>query len=321
MQASSYGWCATDSPITSRQTTLIYNPVAGRLRGRGRNRLERAKGILAQAGYAVTASPTTGPAAAGPMARAAIDAGAELLLVAGGDGTVNEVLDGMAGSSVPLGILPAGTANVLATEIGLGNDLERAAGLIPHCIARRIALGRLDSGHKTRYFLSMAGASFDAQIVYGLNARLKQRFGKGAYWLSGFGQAFRRFPEFAVELDGATQAICSFALVSRVRNYGGDFEIARDASLLDDRFEVVLFRGQSSLPYLKYLCGMIGGRLAGMRGVTYLTARHVRVFDPANRRVHIQVDGEYAGPLPAEISLAPDALSLLVPPDYLRQHE
>jgi len=207
------------------------------------------------------------------MARKAIDAGAELVLVAGGDGTVNEVLDGMAGSSVPLGILSAGTANVLATEIGLGNDLERAAGLIPHCVTRRIALGRLDFGRKSRYFLSMAGAGFDAQIVYGLNSRLKQRFGKGAYWLSGFGQAFWRFPEFTVVLDGATQPICSFALVSRVRNYGGDFEIARNASLFDDRFEVVLFRGQSSLPYLKYLCGMIGGRLAGMRRLAGL--RHL----------------------------------------------
>jgi diacylglycerol kinase (ATP) len=319
MQASSYGWCATDSPIGLCQTTLIYNPVAGRLRRKGRERLERAKRILAQAGYAVSVSPTTGPAAAGAMARAAIDAGAQLILVAGGDGTLNEVLDGMAGSSVPLGILPAGTANVLATEIGLGNDLERAARSIPHCVARRIAVGRLDSGLKPRYFLSMAGAGFDARIVYGLNAQLKQRFGKGAYWLSGFGQASRRFPEFAVELDGATQTICSFALVSRVRNYGGDFEIAQHASLFDDRFEVVLFRGRSSLPYLKYLCGMIGGRLSGMRGVTFLTARRVRVFDPADRRVYIQVDGEYAGRLPAEISLVPDAVSLLVPTDYMLQ--
>ena len=239
-------------------------------------------------------------------------------MVAGGDGTINEVLDGMAGSSVPLGILPAGTANVLATEIGLGNDLERAASLIPNCAPRRIALGRLDSGIKPRYFLSMAGAGFDAGIVYGLNARLKQRFGKGAYWLSGFGQAFRRFPEFTIELDGSTRSICSFALVTRVRNYGGDFEIARRASLFDDGFEVVLFRGQSSLPYVKYLCGMISGRLAGMRGVTYLTARRVRLFDPADRRVYIQVDGEYAARLPAEISLAPAALTLLLPPDYLR---
>jgi YegS/Rv2252/BmrU family lipid kinase len=253
------------------------------------------------------------------MASAAIDAGAKVILVAGGDGTLNEVLDGMAGSSVPLGILPAGTANVLATEIGLGNNLERAATLIPHCVPQRIAIGRLDSGHKPRYFLSMAGAGFDARIVYGLSSRLKQRFGKGAYWLSGFAQLFRRFPEFKVELDGSTQAICSFALVSRVRNYGGDFEIARDASLLDDRFEVVLFRGQSSLPYVKYLCGMISGRLARMRGVTYQTARRVRVLDPADRRVYIQVDGEYAARLPAEISLAQNALTLLVPPGYLRQ--
>ncbi len=94
------------------------------------------------------------------MARKAIVEGAELILAAGGDGTINEVLDGMAHTSVPLGILPAGTANVLATEIGLGSDLERAARLMPQCVARRIAIGRLDCGSAPRHFLSMAGVGF-----------------------------------------------------------------------------------------------------------------------------------------------------------------
>jgi diacylglycerol kinase (ATP) len=251
------------------------------------------------------------------MARKAIAEGAQLILAAGGDGTINEVLDGMAHASVPLGILPAGTANVLATEVGLGSNLERAATLIPQCAAKRISIGRLDCGSTRRHFLSMAGAGFDARIVYHLSAGLKQQLGKGAYWIGGFAQAVRRFPEFEIEVDGRVLGVCSFALISRVRNYGGDFEIARDASLLDNHLEVVLFRGRHSLPYFKYLGGMIAGRLAGMRGVTFLTGRHVRVFDPRDRRVYIQVDGEYAGRLPAKISLAPDALTLLVPPAYL----
>jgi YegS/Rv2252/BmrU family lipid kinase len=316
-QASYHGWCATDPFISSPHITLIYNPVAGRLRGKGRDRLGRAEKILADAGYAVSMRPTTAPGAAGDMARKAIAEGTQLILAAGGDGTINEVLDGMAHASVPLGILPAGTANVLATEVGLGSDLERAAGLIPHCSARRIAIGRLDCGSTPRHFLSMAGAGFDARIVYHLSAGLKQRLGKAAYWIGGFAQAVRRYPEFEIEIDGRAQGICSFALASRVRNYGGDFEIARRASLLDNHLEVVLFRGRHALPYLKYLGGMIAGQLAGMQGVTFLTAHHVRVFDSRDRRVYIQVDGEYAGRLPAEISLAPEALTLLVPPAYL----
>lgn len=262
--------------------------------------------------------PTTGPGSAGDIARRAIAEGTELILAAGGDGTINEVIDGMAHSAIPLGILPAGTANVLSTEIGLGRDVRRAARLIPQCVGQRIALGRLDCGSTSRHFLSMAGVGFDAHIVYNLNARLKLRLGKIAYWLSGFTQTVRRFPEFEIEIDGSRHSVCSFALVSRVRNYGGDFEIARSASLLQDHFEVVLFRGRHSLPYLKYLFGMITGSLKRMRGVTFITAQNVRVFDPADRRVYIQVDGEYAGRLPASITVVPNALTVLVPPTYLR---
>src|SRR5712692_5404774 len=187
-----------DPPINSLRTTLIYNPVAGRLRGRGRDLLERAAGILTDAGYAVSMLPTAGPNSAGNLASKAIHDGTDIILAAGGDGTINEVLQGMAGASIPLGILPGGTANVLATEIGLERDLERAARLIPRSAARRIAVGRLDCGAGGRRFISMAGVGFDAHIVYNLSARLKQRFGKGAYWIGGFSQAVRRFPEFEI---------------------------------------------------------------------------------------------------------------------------
>jgi diacylglycerol kinase (ATP) len=263
-------------------------------------------------------SPTSGPGTAGAMARKAIGEGTELVLAAGGDGTINEVLGGVANTPVPLGILPAGTANVLATEMGLGRNIERAAAMLPECVAQRIAIGRLDGGPTLRFFLSMAGIGFDAHIVYNLSDKLKQLLGKGAYWIGGFSEIGRRYPEFLVEIDGIKQA-CSFALVSRVRNYGGDFEIARNATLLDDHFEVVLFRGRSVLPYVKYLCGMITGRLPGMRGVSFMSAQCVRVFDPEDRQIYIQVDGERAGRLPATVSLVLDALTLLIPPRDLRR--
>ena len=295
---------------------MIYNPAAGRLRRAGRRRLDRAISALSEGGCAVSVAPTTGPGTAGNIAQRAIHGGSELIIAAGGDGTLNEVIQGMARSPVPLGILPAGTANVLATEIGMGRGLERAAELIPKCVTRRIALGRVDGQAGCRYFLSMAGVGFDAQIVYDLASGLKERLGKASYWIAGLAQATARFPEFEIEIDGGERASGSFALASRVRNYGGDFEIASHASLTEERFETVLFRGQHALPYIKYLFGMVAGRLRGMSGVTFLNARDVRVFDPAGRRIHIQVDGEYAGLLPASITLVPDALTLLVPPDY-----
>jgi len=315
--ASSHGSSQTGLAINSRRTTLIYNPAAGRLRGRSRARLDRAAKILERAGHAISMSPTTGPGTAGDMARQAIAAGAEFIVAAGGDGTINEVLDGVANTPVPLGILPAGTANVLATELGLPHGLGHAATSMSECVAKRIAIGRLDCGSKPRHFLSMAGVGFDAHIVYNLSAGLKQRLGKAAYWVGGFSQVAGRFPEFQVEIDGATREVCSFALISRVRNYGGDFEIAQSIGLLDNCFEVVLFRGRTPFPYFKYLFGLTTGRLAGMRGVSFLKAQCIRVSDPEDRRIYIQVDGESAGHLPTRVSLVPDAVTLLVPPAYL----
>ena len=238
-------------------------------------------------------------------------------MAAGGDGTINEVLDGVANTKVPLGILPAGTANVLATEIGLSHSLEGAATLMSECVATRVAIGRLDGGPQPRHFLCMAGVGFDAHIVYNLSVGLKQRLGKAAYWVGGFSQVAGRFPEFNVEIDGAAREVCSFALISRVRNYGGDFEIAQSIGLVDNCFEVALFRGRTAFPYFKYLLGLTTGRLAGMRGVSFVKAQCLRVSAPEDRRIYIQVDGESSGHLPARVSLVPDALTLLVPPAYL----
>jgi len=238
-----------------------------------------------------------------------------LILAAGGDGTLNEVVQGMVNSEIPLGILPAGTANVLATEIGLGKDLKHAAHRLAECVPRRIGLGRADFPEMSRHYVCMAGVGFDAHIVYNLKASLKNSLGKVAYWISGFGQAMRLLPQFEVEIDGARHA-CSFALITRVRNYGGDFEIARSTTLFDDSFEVILFQGRTSLRYLKYVAAMIVGRLSGIRGVTFLRAQKIRLTRPSDRRVYIQVDGEHAGRLPASIEFVPGALTLLVPPQY-----
>jgi diacylglycerol kinase (ATP) len=291
--------------------------VAGRLRGKGRARLDRAASILERAGYTISMVPTTGPGTAGSIARNAIATGTPFVVPAGVDGTINEVLDGVANTTVPMGILPAGTANVLSTEIGLGSNMERAAKLMPESVAKRIAIGRLDCGPSVRHFLSMAGVGFDAHIVYNLSGGLKRRLGKAAYWVGGFSQVTRRYPEFQVEIDGAAREVCSFALISRVRNYGGDFQIAQSIGLLDNHFEVVLFRGQTPLPYLKYVFGLTTGSLADMRGVSFSNAQCVRISDPQDRRIYVQVDGESSGHLPARVSLVPDAVTLLVPPPYL----
>lgn len=250
---------------------------------------------------------------AGEMARELVEHGADLILAAGGDGTINEIVNGMAGSNVPLGILPAGTANVLANELGMANRMERAAEKLLESVPERVSLGLLSTAmSEPRYFLLMAGAGLDAEIVYHLNARVKNALGKVAYWIAGLGRFGRRLPEFTVETESASYR-ASFALVSRVRNYGGDLEIAPSISLLDDEFEVVLFEGGSTLPYTKYFLGVLARRIQGMQGVTILRSRKILLSGNERGKVYVQVDGEAAGTVPASVEIVPNALTLLVP--------
>jgi diacylglycerol kinase family enzyme len=273
--------------------------------------------ILKNNGHNVTVVLTRGRGTAGGIAREHIDRGADLIVAAGGDGTINEVAEGMVHSDVPLAILPGGTANVLAMEMKLGSRIERAAARLEECLPRRVSVGHLtcDGGRVSRHFLLMAGIGLDAYVVHHVDGELKSRTGKFAYWVAGLRLLGRRLEEFQVDIGGEKRR-CSFALVSKVRNYGGDFEIARSVRLFDDRFEVVLFEGRYTLRYLKHFAGMMLNRLGAMKGVAVLRTDCLSLSDPQDRRVYVQIDGEFAGHLPAEIRIVPDALTLLTPPEY-----
>lgn len=238
-------------------------------------------------------------------------------MAAGGDGTINEIAEGMVHTDVHLAILPAGTANVLAVETQLGVKPERVAARLKHLRPRRISVGRVvcDGGRVSRHFLLMAGIGLDAQIVYRVNAALKSRTGKFAYWVASWSLLGRRLPEFDLTVDGRPYR-CSFALVSKVKNYGGDFSIARSVDLLQDRFEVVLFEGRSTFRYARYFAGLVLNRLKGMKGLTVTRAREVKIASPEDSRVYVQIDGEFAGRLPAEISILPNALTVLLAEEY-----
>jgi diacylglycerol kinase (ATP) len=291
------------------------------MRGRGIQHLSAAAEILRASGHDPSLVPTEGPGTADAIARNAIADGAELILAAGGDGTINEIAEGVAFSQVPLGILPAGTANVLATEMGIRPGIERAAEQIPQWIPTRVSMGRMQCSNgaaRTRHFLMMAGIGLDARVVYNLSMPLKARIGKLAYYIAGFSLLGRDLDEFDVIVDGR-RLLCSFALVSKVRNYGGDLEIAQSISLMDDTFEVVLFEGRSTFRYLMYLARVAAHRVEGLKGVSMIRAKSVCASGGDNR-IDVQVDGEYTGHLPAQVDILPDALTLLIPEGYLRKH-
>lgn len=276
--------------------------------------IPKLEAVLRRQGAEVTVRATEAPFHAAELARQAVAAGADLVLVAGGDGALNEAINGMIHSPVPLGVLPAGTANVLASELGLTRSPAAVAELLPELVPRRVSAGLLTpSGAPPRYFLLMAGVGLDAHIVASVDPVLKKRLGKLAYWLGGFGQLGRRFPEFRVVVDGEALS-SSFTLVSRVRNYGGDLEIAKTASLLDDDFELVSFEGEDSFQYLKYLTAVLANALDKIEGVAIRRVRQAEFQPPEDQEILVQVDGEPAGKLPARVELVPRAVTLLVPP-------
>jgi diacylglycerol kinase (ATP) len=273
--------------------------------------------VFEKAGRHVEMFATPGPNKAGELARKAAHAGCDLVLAAGGDGTINEAINGLMGCKVVFGALPAGTANVLAKEIGLSSRPDRAASQLLHAVPTRISLGAYDRpGQARRHFALMAGIGLDARIVYELDLNLKARLGKLAYWHGGFRQLGRPIPQFTIEVNGESR-YASFALITRVRNYGGDFQIARRIRLTDSDFEIVIFQDSEWLDYLRFVGAVVTNRLYSTPGVTICRATTATVLCPEDTRIYVQTDGEAVGGIPATILSVPDALTLLVPKQYL----
>lgn len=246
------------------------------------------------------------------LAREAVEQGADLVLVLGGDGTVNEAANGLVFSGIPLGVLPAGTANVLAMELGLGSHLGPAIERLSQCSEQNVALGRLNGAtNPPRYFLCMGGAGVDARIVRETNAALKDRTGKFAYWVAGLEQFAGRIDPLEVRIQGQTYR-GGLLLASRVRNYGGDLEIASGASLRRPDFELVLFEGSNPFRYGAYMLATLLRQVQKMPGVRTIAAPCAEILTPAP----LHVDGEYAGCQTAHFEAVPDSLTLLMPAAY-----
>lgn len=237
------------------------------------------------------------------------------MISAGGDGTANEVANGLVGTSTALASIPCGTANVLACETRTNLPPGEIAGLIPTMRPERIAVGKVTpAGGNPRYFLLMAGAGFDAMVNQRVDPSFKNRFGKLAYWHAGLTMTGRRLPRMEVTANGRTVET-GFALMARVRNYGGDLQIASRASLLEDQFELVTFRGRTSWPYLIYLGGALVGKATSLPGVRSALTDHVHVHSETPG-VPVQADGEMVGEAPARVEIVSDALTLMVPLEF-----
>jgi YegS/Rv2252/BmrU family lipid kinase len=308
-----------DSPENNgapRRLLVIYNPTAG---GRRRQRFEAVLASLADLRCPLDVRPTSGPGDAAALARAADPAAYDLVVAAGGDGTINEAINGLVGDTggevapsglVPLAVLPLGTANVLAAELGLDLVPAHIARVIAGGPVRSVSLGRASApGGPARVFSLMAGAGFDARVVDGIDLRVKRLIGKGAYVLEGFRQmCLKKPPLMRVTVDGKTHEAAS-VIVSNARFYGGRYLLAPEARLEDPLLHVCLFRHGDTLSILRYAMALQRGRLLGTQGFEIVTGRDISIEgDPG---APLQADGDIIARLPVRIGALPHALRMV----------
>jgi YegS/Rv2252/BmrU family lipid kinase len=280
----------------------IYNPTAGRRR---RRKLDAVIDALTRSGAEVTLWATTGRGDAERLAREASAAGFDRLVVAGGDGTINEAINGLVDRNLPLAIVPLGTANVLAAELDLPSDAAALADTVISGATRRVAIGRVNG----RAFTMMAGVGFDAYVVTHVSLRLKRAVGKLAYVIETLRQLLRYRPlMYDVIVDGRPYRASS-AIVANGRFYGGRFVCAPEARLESGDFQVCLFGHAGRWHVIRYALALLTGRLHHLSDITIVPARKVEIAAPPGDPV--QGDGDVLARLPATIEIAPASLQLV----------
>jgi len=288
-----------------RRFLVIYNPTAGR---RSLRRLDRFLTQLDRLGVAVVLRETVSRGDAEAFARGA-DAGEfDAIVAAGGDGTINEVVNGLAESALPLAIMPLGTANVLANEIGLPRAPERIAEIAVVGAARPIWLGEVAG----RRFVMMAGIGFDAAVVAGLDLVLKRHVGKLAFVKAILAELLRHGAgRYRISCEGADHLPAS-AVIANGRFYAGRFVLGPAARLDEPAMQLVLLMRAGRLAMIRYLLAMALGRVHRLRDVRILRTDRLTVSGPVGAKV--QADGDIVGTVPVTISVGARPLRLIQPP-------
>lgn len=312
-----------------QRIAVIYNPASGQYSARRAAAVHGALSIFREAGLEADALETDSPGSARTLAKLALRNGYDTVLACGGDGTVHEVLQCLVGTEVALGVLPLGTANALAKNLGLGTSPVKAARKLLTATAMKVPVGRISYRDKTgtersRYFTVAAGVGADALLMDSLDPGLKRRLGYVLYLIEALRiWATHPFPLFraAFTLNGSeeiTVAEVSQLLAVRVRTFGGAVgKLAPGATLRNDTLCLIMFKTRSRLRYLRFLLSVLAGRQTFSDGVELLdaTAVECRTRNGSRKSIYVEADGEVLGELPARMEIASQTLTLLVPPD------
>jgi YegS/Rv2252/BmrU family lipid kinase len=304
-----------------KNAILISNPVAGIRSARRAHRIDEAVAALREAGITAQLCFTSNPGDGKQLASEAVKQGRDLVIACGGDGTINEVINGLAPSKVPLAVLPGGTANIVAKELGLPGGIIKAARHLPSWRPCRVSLGRAsweESGLSLqRYFLAVAGVGFDAHVISHLNIDMKLRTGLVAYIWEAVRQVFRYdFPRFRFKTDGLA-ALSTFAVVQRSRRYAGWLKLAPPHSIREPGLSCCLFEGFGSGRYLRYAIGILTQTHRRLGDVRSVEGSCIHCTSEKHQEaVYFEVDGELTGRIPVTFEVVPDALTLLAPDSF-----
>jgi len=286
-----------------KKVLVILNPAA---RGdRARSLKEKIQALSLQ----IVVRQTSAAGDARGMAREAVGEGFQTILAAGGDGTVNEVANGVAGSNVRFGILPVGTMNVFASELGIPqNNLQAAWQIIEDGLVRELDLPMANGSH----FVQLAGIGLDAEVVRQTTPESKKSLGPMSYLLTLAQVAAVPPPTIVVETQDSRRYEGSFVLVGNGRFYGGPFVLFKDARPDDGLLDVLVFKNQSHWDVVRYFQAIAFGSHAELPDVDYFQTRSMSVHSTGS--VPVELDGELADALPCRFEFSTKKFAVIAPP-------
>jgi YegS/Rv2252/BmrU family lipid kinase len=317
--------------LVVRRAFLIYNPASGSKRERRVAQVARAADALRAAGVQVESCATTDSGSAIRQTQQAVTQGFDTLIACGGDGTVNEVLNGLMlvdpGPGIALGVIPLGSGNLLATDLGLPLDTQAAARALLAYQPRELHPGaisyRTKSGTETRWFIVVAGVGADAELMYRTSVSgAKNRYGINAYFLEMARMTCRRrFPMLQVEWRTETgdyrSEQVSLVMALRVARLPWILQRVRLGSALErNDYRLMLFKTDRVLRFLSFFASVASGRNWNVPGVELAFSTWLRCspIAPGDQNpIHCEADGELLGTLPAEIGIEPRTFRLLMP--------
>lgn len=286
---------------------VIYNPVAG---PKAVSKIDRIRVVLTRRGVPHEVVKTVGPGHATRLAREAALEGHTAVVAVGGDGTINEVANGLAGSTTQLCVVPHGTGNVFAAEAGLPSSVEGCVDLLFSGKTADIPLARAGD----RYFVLLASAGFDAEVVERMTQRGKNVLGIAAYVFGGLRHLLRYQPTLWLEFPGKERIEAQAVLVCRGKKYGGGVTIVPDGSVTASSFRVVALLSRGRWAIVRFALAALRGKAASSPGVLVRETPSVLVRSGIPSAA--QVDGDYLSPLPVRFEMTQTLLRVVVPRDF-----